>query len=93
MPSVDKIMSFQELDAEISKLRELLQELGIFIKPGSDIDSQIYAAFATLYYSLFSDERPSMKRANEIESGAALAGLGDLAIPRVTGDTRKFLPS
>jgi hypothetical protein len=48
MPSVDKIMSFQELDAEISKLRELLQELG-------------------------------MKRANEIESGAALAGLGDLA--------------
>jgi hypothetical protein len=80
MSPLDKIVTFQELDAEINKLVGLLQELGIPIEPGSDIDHQIYKAFATLYYSLFSAEWPSMKRANEIESGAALAGLGDLAV-------------
>ncbi len=57
----------------------LLETFDIVIPDGADITAQTYAAFAALYYSIFADERPSMTRSDEIEKGAALAGLGDLA--------------
>jgi hypothetical protein len=79
MHPLDETITFEQFDLEIQKLGQLLLELGVKIDPDSDLEKQTYAAFATLYYSMFSDERPSMNRGDEIEAGAALAGLGDLA--------------
>jgi hypothetical protein len=59
--------------------QQTVTELGIRVDAGSDIKSQTYDAFAALYYSMFADDRPTMKREDEIVLGSALAGLGDLA--------------
>jgi hypothetical protein len=79
MHPLDEIVPFDKFDAEIKRLGELLDELEIAAESGSNLEDQTYLAFTTLYYSVFSDERPSMNRADQIEAGAALAGLGDLA--------------
>ena len=79
MHPFDEIIPFEVFDEEISKLSALLDTLGVEIPDDADITTQTYASFAALYYSVFADERPSMTRADEIEKGTALAGLGALA--------------
>lgn len=76
---LDEVIPFAAFDAEISRLNEMLEKLGITIPEGADITTQTYDAFSALYYSVFADERQSMTRADEIDKSAALAGLGDLA--------------
>ncbi|MBZ9823204.1 hypothetical protein [Mesorhizobium sp. CA4] len=79
MHHLDEFVPFEAFDQEIAKLAALLETLGVTIPDGADITTQTYAAFAALYYSVFADERPSMTRSDELQKGAALAGLGDLA--------------
>lgn len=79
MHQLDEKVSFEKFDEEIRKLHELLDELGIVVESESDLKEQTNKAFATLYYSLFSNERPPMSDSDQIKLGAAMAGLGDLA--------------
>lgn len=76
----DEIVPFTSFDREINRLTSLLEGMGVPLDPGSDIRAQGYAAFSTLYYSVFNNERPPMNRWEEAEAGRALAGLGDLAL-------------
>ena len=75
----DELVRFDAFEAEIRKLELWLDELGIQPDQGSDVVQQASQAFRALYYSVFAVERPSMSRGQEINEGAALAGLGDLA--------------
>ncbi|WP_424137586.1 hypothetical protein [Roseomonas chloroacetimidivorans] len=75
----DEIVSFGSFDREITRLTTMLESLGVPVDSSSDLKAQGYAAFSTLYYSVFSDERPAMDRWEEVQAGGALAGLGDLA--------------
>jgi hypothetical protein len=75
----DELVSFEKFHNEIEQLGMLLAELNIEVAASADIERQTYDAFAALYYSIFTDDRPTMNREDEIAIGAALAGLGDLA--------------
>ena len=75
----DELVSFGTFHNEVEELGTLLAEIGIESSVDADLERQTYSAFAALYYSMFADDRPTMDRADEIDVGAALAGLGDLA--------------
>lgn len=80
MHTRDEIVPFKAFDTEICTLERRLAKGGFEVPADSAFGADARRAFATLYYSVFVEDRPPTLPADTGTHGAALAGLGDMAM-------------